>query len=81
MTFSKKIQPRLNFLIRVTRKQCAHLLITDHRLFEQPFTYEHAQKLDNDLDVAERVETFVSRFGRLQDTVAKNIPHASNNTR
>ena len=58
MTFSKKIQPRLNFLIRVTRKQCRHLLSTDHRLFEQPFTYERAQKLDYDLDLAERVEAF-----------------------
>jgi len=73
MTLGKKIQLRLNFLIRVTRKQCQHLLITDQRLFEQPFTYERAQSLDADLDLAERVEAFVSRFGRLQDTVGDKL--------
>ncbi len=69
----QKNPARLNFLIRVTRKQCQHLLITDQRLFDQPFTYERAQKLDSDLDLAERVEAFVSRFGRLQDTIGDKL--------
>ncbi|MBK6618522.1 MAG: hypothetical protein IPG31_09245 [Nitrosomonas sp.] len=73
MTFGKKIQLRLSFLIRVTYKQCRYLLITDQQLFEQPFTCERAQKLDTDLNLAERVEAFVSRFGRLQDTVGDKL--------
>lgn len=30
---------------------------------------EHALQLEEDLDLAERVEVFVGRFGHLQDTV------------
>lgn len=69
MTLSKKIQSRVQFLTRVTRKQYQHLLDTDQRLFEHPFTLERAQQLEVDLELAERVEAFVSRFARLQDTV------------
>lgn len=65
--------PRLAFLTRVVRKECRHLLTTDQRLFEQPFTRERALQLDTDPDLAERVEAFVGRFGRLQDTVGDKL--------
>lgn len=42
---------RLEFLIRVTERECVHLLI------------------QTDQVLAERLDAFVSRFGRLQDTV------------
>lgn len=58
---------RLQFLLRVVSRQCAHLQTTDQRLFVQPFTSERARLLESDADLAERVEAFVSRFGRLQD--------------
>ena len=69
MTSADAPIPRLAFLTRVVRKECRHLLTTDQRLFEQPFTRERAEQLDTDPDLAERVEAFVGRFGRLQDTV------------
>ena len=66
-------KPRLAFLTRVVRKECRHLLTTDQRLFDQPFSAERAETLEADPDLAERVEAFVGRFGRLQDTVGDKL--------
>ncbi len=69
MTLKPETALRLQFLTRVVRKECRHLTSTDGRLFGGSFTLEQATMLDADPDLAERVEAFVGRFGRLQDTV------------
>lgn len=51
----------------------AHLLTTDRRLFAEPFTVQRVRRLAEDIDLAERVEAFVSRFGRLQDTLGDKL--------
>ena len=66
MTINPKAALRLQFLMRVVRKECRLLLATDQRLFGAPFTAERARQLEADPDLAERVEAFVGRFGRLQ---------------
>ena len=48
MTLNPKIALRLQFLTRVARKECQHLLSTDQRLFDQPFTLERARQLETD---------------------------------
>jgi hypothetical protein len=68
-----KILLRLQFLVRVVRKECKHLNITDQRLFGGLFTLEQATRLEEDPDLAERVEAFVGRFGRLQDTMGDKL--------
>ena len=72
-----KIQPqqllRLQFLSRVVHKECQHLMTTDRRLFITPFTSTHAGQLETDADLAERVEAFVGRFSRLQDTLGDKL--------
>jgi len=73
MTLEPKILLRLQFLVRVVRKECQHLTTTDQRLFERMFTLEQATRLEEDPDLAERVEAFVGRFGRLQDTVGDKL--------
>jgi len=73
MTVEPKIVLRLQFLARVVRKECAHLTTTDQRLFGDLFTLEQAARLEEDADLAERVEAFVGRFGRLQDTVGDKL--------
>ncbi len=73
MTINPKVQLRLKFLVRVVRKECQHLVTTDQRLFVGAFTIDQARTLDTDPDLAERVEAFVSRFGRLQDTVGDKL--------
>lgn len=73
MTLEPKTALRLQFLARVVRKECQHLTTTDGRLFQDEFTLDHAKRLETDHDLAERVEAFVSRFSRLQDTVGDKL--------
>ncbi len=61
------------------RKEIRHLQLTDQRLFTIPFTRKEVGQLEEDVELAERVDAFVSRFGRLQDTVGdKLLPHYLN---
>jgi len=74
MTVEPKVVLRLQFLARVMRKECQHLNTTDQRLFgASPFTVEQATLLEENPALAERVEAFVGRFGRLQDTVGDKL--------
>jgi len=63
----------LNTLIRL----CAFLWIKfqlfARRLFANLFTVEGAQRVEADPVLAERLDAFVSRFGRLQDTVGDKL--------
>ena len=73
MKIPTSLAARLEFLSRVTTKECQHLLDTDRRLFANLFTIEEAQKVEADPILAERLDAFVSRFGRLQDTVGDKL--------
>ncbi len=73
MTVTLKTPPRLQFLTRVIRKECLHLATTDQRLFEGMFTIEQTNQLETNHELAERVEAFVGRFGRLQDTLGDKL--------
>lgn len=73
MTVPPKIALRLQFLVRIIHKECKHLTTSDQRLFADLFTLEQAIRLEEDPDLAERVEAFVSRFGRLQDTIGDKL--------
>ena len=68
-----KLRLRLQFLSRVVRRECFHLAGTDQRLFDKPFSAERAKQLDSDPEQAERVEAFVGRLGRLQDTLGDKL--------
>lgn len=73
MKLDAPLRERLSFLVRVTHKECAHLLDTDQRLFGNLFTMEEAKKIETDPILAERLDAFVSRFVRLQDTVGDKL--------
>lgn len=64
---------RLRFLARVVGKECRHLDATDRRLFAVAMSPARAASLADEPDLAERVEAFVGRFGRLQDTLADKL--------
>ena len=64
---------RLQFLARVTHKECQYLLETDQRLFTGPMTIDLVQKIEMDSLLAERLDAFVSRFGRLQDNLGDKL--------
>ena len=64
---------RLDFLCRVVRKEARYLQATDALLFAADFTVDKAGRLDQETELAERVEAFVARFGRLQDTLGDKL--------
>jgi len=66
---------RLQRLVRIVEREQRHLQGTVERLFAVPFTAERARLLDGDPELAERVDAFVARFARLQDTLGdKRLP-------
>lgn len=64
---------RLRFLLRVVHKEVAHLSLTDRRLFAATLSAEVIEQLDAAPDLAERIDAFVSRFSRLQDTLGDKL--------
>lgn len=70
------LRARLSWLCDLVEREIHHLLATDSRLFHHPFTPDRVAALAADDAEAERVDAFVARFGRLQDTVGdKLLPH------
>ena len=67
---------KLLFLAETVLAEAALLCITDGRLFAQPMTAQHADSLELEIELAERVDAFVVRFGRLQNTVGDKLPPA-----
>jgi hypothetical protein len=64
---------RVLFLARVIEREAAYLADTDRRLFASPMTPERASSLAADALLAERVDAFVARFARLQDTLSDKL--------
>lgn len=65
---------RLRFLARVAHKQADYLAQTDQRLFAgAALSVAALKRLETDPAFAERVEAFVSRLSRLQDTVGDKL--------
>lgn len=59
---------RLQFLARVAKRGIKHRQLTDRRVFTKPFSVARARQLGTDIEFAERVDAFVARFSRPQDT-------------
>lgn len=64
---------KLRFLAETVLAEAALLRITDGRLFAAPMDALRAASLRHDIDLAERVDAFVARFGRLQDTLGDKL--------
>ncbi|XSG85257.1 MAG: hypothetical protein ACPW60_00690 [Methylohalobius sp. ZOD2] len=73
MTLRPEIRQRLQFLNRVVNKESRHLLVTFKRLSSVDLSPDQIAELENDPDLAERIDAFVSRFGRLQDTLGDKL--------
>lgn len=65
--------PKLAFLAETVLAEASHLQTTDRRLFVIPMTAERAACLRLDVELSERTDAFVARFGRLQDTLADKL--------
>jgi len=64
---------RLAFLLETAGHLVQHLESTTERLFQQPIDVQWLARLESDPDLAERLDAFVARFGRLQDTLADKL--------
>jgi hypothetical protein len=67
------VAARLAFLCRVVEKEANYLHDTDGRLFRLIATPSALDQLEADPLLSERLEAFVSRFSRLQDTLADKL--------
>lgn len=73
MTAAQDEIERIRFLVRVAARERRYLVDTDQRLFAEPFTPERAGALDRHPEEAERVDAFVARLARLQDTLGDKL--------
>ena len=64
---------RLGWLLEVAGHEGRHLLQTTERLFGQTLDVEWYASLETDPNLAERVDAFSARFGRLQDTIGDRL--------
>ena len=59
--------------LELARKEAAHLLYSHRTLFAQPIDAVWVQQLNSRDDLAEKVDAYVSRFGRLQDHLGEKL--------
>ena len=64
---------RLLTTLRIVHKESQHLEWSRRRLFQHPIDPEWVEALESHPELAERLEAFVSRYGRLQDTIAQKL--------
>lgn len=64
---------RIHRLLVLCRKDAAGLERVIARLFATPATSDRLATLDTDEDLAERVDAFAARFGRLQDALSDKL--------
>lgn len=73
MNLPTSVIQRLQFLCRVTERESKLLQQTSQRLFVPVFSVDWVRQLDAQPELGERVDAFVSRFGRLQDTLGDKL--------
>lgn len=73
MKGDRALDERLHFLREVAQREARYLAETDGRLFASALTREAIERLPNEAELSERVDAFVARFGRLQDTLADKL--------
>lgn len=64
---------RLVATLTIVWREGGHLAFSWKRLFQDPITVDWVRGLADDWERAERLEAFVSRFGRMQDTIATKL--------
>ncbi len=57
----------------LAEKEVKHLAYTHRTLFAQPIDLQWVQALAKHEDLAEKIDAFVSRFGRLQDHIGEKL--------
>lgn len=82
MSFSYLSEHAENTLLALAlaEKEVSHLAYTHRTLYAQPINLQWVQELVKREDLAEKIDAFVSRFGRLQDHIGENSFLVSRNS-
>jgi len=59
--------------LKIVQKEGLHLSFSWNRLFSNDINEKWVEELDQQPELAEQLEAFVSRFGRMQDTIADKL--------
>jgi len=59
--------------LNIVWREGGHLAYSWHRLFSAPIDAAWVAALANEPEAAERMDAFVSRYGRMQDTIADKL--------
>jgi archaellum component FlaD/FlaE len=59
--------------LELAKREMAHLAYTHSTLFSQTISLEWVKSLSEREDLSEKIVTFVSRFGRLQDHIGEKL--------
>ena len=59
--------------LSLVAREARHLAYSRHRVYSEPIDAEWVRCLEARPEIAERLEAFVSRFGRMQDTIAAKL--------
>jgi hypothetical protein len=61
------------FALNLAEREAAHLAYTHSTLFAQQIDLEWVKAIANNEDIAEKIDAFVGRFGRLQDHIGEKL--------
>jgi hypothetical protein len=61
------------FALELAEREAAHLAYTHSTLFTQKIDLEWVKAIVNNEDIAEKIDAFVGRFGRLQDHIGEKL--------
>lgn len=64
---------RLKFLLETVSREEQHLTQTTGRLFTKSIDAAWVESLEDSPEIAERLDAFVARFGRMQDTIGDKL--------
>lgn len=73
MTLSPDLAARLAHLQRVVVKECCYLAHTAEGLVQTDPQFRWLDEIEQNADLTERLDAFVSRFCRLQDTLGDKL--------
>lgn len=59
--------------LELAKKEVMHLAYTHRTLYAMPVSLEWVKALEKREDLAEKIDAFVGRFGRLQDHIGEKL--------
>ena len=73
MKFLPEYQQYACLALELAQKEVTHLSYTHRTLFLQPIDLEKIKLLEEQEEFSEKIDAFVSRFGRLQDHIGEKL--------